>query len=125
MAPETDTELAQLQSLRALSREMRGAILARDIEAVGRITQAQEAVSTALARETAAGRPPSIEERRLAAEIRAESEANGALLEENLAVIDRLVRTIVRARDAGTYGSAGGAGRPARAAQTSILSRVA
>lgn len=116
-------ELTHIQALKAIAGEMRGAILRRDVVEIERLTTAQEATCRTL---RGLGPTPDPEVRRLAAEVRAAFLANEALLRESLEVIDRLVRTIARPPDAGTYGAPGAAAMraPSRAA-SALLSRTA
>jgi len=125
--PPGSIELHHFQALKALALAMREAIVRRDLEAIGRITEAQAEATAALQRRVAAGggQVADLAVRRLAGEVRAMNRANEDLLRENLEVIDRIVRAIARAPDPGTYAAAAPPPHAAARRATALLDRRA
>lgn len=102
---------------------MRAAIIERDEGEIERLTAEQVRLCDALRVLTATrGAPASPALRDLAREVRAENEANEALLREGIETIDRLVRALARPPEAGTYGLPG---RRPTAAPMAFLNRTA
>lgn len=102
-----DSELAYLQRLKSITGAMRASVLARNMGALERATADLEAAIAA-----APPGPVGLEEsRRIAREVRAEGEAVGALLADQIEAIERIVRVLAAAPDPGTYGPGAPAGR--------------